>query len=130
MRVEKNEIISEKDVFMPCTHTMTQTVRGSLTLLLLCCARQVGEPNVVLLLNCSVDTMSSRLRCRGRSSSSFHPDRDDAVHRRAECFCTSNQAVAAHYERKTLLNMVKKRTAASVQLDAYVLFIQIAQAHL
>ncbi|XP_022613756.1 adenylate kinase isoenzyme 5 [Seriola dumerili] len=75
---------------------------------------KMGEPSAVLLLNCSPDTMCSRLQCRGRSSSSsssgsgFHPgtDRDGAVHRRAESFCNNSQAVAAHYERKRLLHTI------------------------
>lgn len=69
---------------------------------------QVGEPSAVLLLKCSADTMSSRLQCRGRSTSTLHPasDRDSALHRRAESFCSDSQAVASHYEGKKLLHTV------------------------
>lgn len=86
----------------------------------------MGEPSAVLLLNCSPDTMSSRVQCRGRSSSSssFHPgtDRDGAVHRRAESFCNNSQAVAAHYERKRLLHTVRSErfrfVCLPVELDS------------
>lgn len=64
----------------------------------------MGEPGAVLLLSCSADTMSSRLQCRGRSTSSLH--RDGVLHRRAESFCGASQAVAAHYERRKLLHTV------------------------
>uniref|UniRef100_A0A3B4YP69 Adenylate kinase isoenzyme 5 n=1 Tax=Seriola lalandi dorsalis TaxID=1841481 RepID=A0A3B4YP69_SERLL len=70
---------------------------------------KMGEPSAVLLLNCSPDTMCSRLQCRGRSSS----NRDGAVHRRAEIFCNNSQAVAAHYERKRLLH-----TVITIHLDS------------
>ncbi|XP_034744109.1 adenylate kinase isoenzyme 5 [Etheostoma cragini] len=69
---------------------------------------KMGEPSAVLLLNCSADTMSSRLQCRGRSTSALHPasDRDNVIHRRAESFCSDSQAVAAYYERKKLLHTI------------------------
>ncbi|XP_028284197.1 adenylate kinase isoenzyme 5 [Parambassis ranga] len=69
---------------------------------------KVGEPSAVLLLNCSPDTMSSRLRCRSRSTSSFHQssDRDGVLCRRAASFCSDSQEVAAHYERKRLLHTI------------------------
>ncbi|GLD50788.1 adenylate kinase isoenzyme 5 [Lates japonicus] len=87
---------------------------------------KMGEPSAVLLLNCSPDTMSSRVQCRGRSSSSssFHPgtDRDGAVHRRAESFCNNSQAVAAHYERKRLLHTI------DAERSPEEVFAQICQA--
>ncbi|KAM6989887.1 adenylate kinase isoenzyme 5 [Tautogolabrus adspersus] len=69
---------------------------------------KMGEPSAVLLLSCSADTMSSRVQCRRRSSSSFQPasDRDETLHRRAESFCSDNQDVADLYERKKLLHMI------------------------
>uniref|UniRef100_A0A8D0CM11 Adenylate kinase 5 n=1 Tax=Sander lucioperca TaxID=283035 RepID=A0A8D0CM11_SANLU len=69
---------------------------------------KMGEPSAVLLLSCSADTMSSRLQCRGRSTSALHPasDRDHVIHRRAESFCRDSQAVAAYYQRKKLLHTV------------------------
>ncbi|KAF3698693.1 Adenylate kinase isoenzyme 5 [Channa argus] len=85
---------------------------------------KMGEPSAVLLLNCSVDTMSSRLHCRGRSCSSFHPDTDRgrALHRRAESFSSDNQAVAAHYERKRLLHTI------DAEQSPEEVFAQVCQA--
>nr|XP_019969230.1 PREDICTED: adenylate kinase isoenzyme 5-like [Paralichthys olivaceus] len=68
----------------------------------------MGEPSAVLLLSCSPDTMSSRARCRGTSSSGLHPgsDRDDATHRTAKSFCDHSQEVADHYQHKKLLHTI------------------------
>uniref|UniRef100_A0A3P8NXA3 Adenylate kinase isoenzyme 5 n=1 Tax=Astatotilapia calliptera TaxID=8154 RepID=A0A3P8NXA3_ASTCA len=68
---------------------------------------KMGEPSAVLLLNCSADTMSNRLQCRGRSGFQAAPDRDSVLHRRVESFCSDTQAVAAHYEHKRLLHTVR-----------------------
>uniref|UniRef100_A0A668AK14 Adenylate kinase isoenzyme 5 n=1 Tax=Myripristis murdjan TaxID=586833 RepID=A0A668AK14_9TELE len=72
---------------------------------------KMGEPSAVLLLDCSSDTMSSRLQSRRRSSfSSCCPDRDrdrdGAWDRRAESFCSDSQPVVDHYEHKRLLHRV------------------------
>uniref|UniRef100_A0A668AWV9 Adenylate kinase isoenzyme 5 n=1 Tax=Myripristis murdjan TaxID=586833 RepID=A0A668AWV9_9TELE len=73
---------------------------------------KMGEPSAVLLLDCSSDTMSSRLQSRRRSSfSSCCPDRDrdrdGAWDRRAESFCSDSQPVVDHYEHKRLLHRYK-----------------------
>uniref|UniRef100_A0A3Q4HHG2 Adenylate kinase isoenzyme 5 n=1 Tax=Neolamprologus brichardi TaxID=32507 RepID=A0A3Q4HHG2_NEOBR len=68
---------------------------------------KMGEPSAVLLLNCSADTMSNRLQCRGRSGFQAAPDRESVLHRRVESFCSDTQAVAAHYEHKRLLHTVR-----------------------
>nr|XP_020447138.1 adenylate kinase isoenzyme 5 [Monopterus albus] len=65
---------------------------------------KLGEPSAVLVLNCLADTMSSRLQCHGRSSSST--DRFSPTHSRAESICNDDQAVVAHYEHKRLLHMI------------------------
>ncbi|XP_076004464.1 adenylate kinase isoenzyme 5 [Genypterus blacodes] len=62
---------------------------------------KMGEPSVVLLLNCSSDTMCSRLQCRGRPGSSS-TDRE----RRAEIFLSQIQPLAAHYEGRGLLHTI------------------------
>ncbi|KAM6918566.1 adenylate kinase isoenzyme 5 [Xenentodon cancila] len=69
---------------------------------------KMGNPSVVLLLNCSLDTMFSRSLCRSRSSSSVRPtsDRESAVHRKAESFYSDSQALAAHYEHKKILHTI------------------------
>uniref|UniRef100_G3PW58 Adenylate kinase 5 n=1 Tax=Gasterosteus aculeatus TaxID=69293 RepID=G3PW58_GASAC len=81
---------------------------------------KMGEPGAVLLLSCSADTMSSRLQCRGRSTSGLH--RDGVLHRRAESFCGASQAVAAHYERRKLLHTVDAERSPDE------VFAQICQA--
>ncbi|XP_060940214.1 adenylate kinase isoenzyme 5 [Limanda limanda] len=69
---------------------------------------KMGEPGAVLLLTCSPDTMSSRVRCRGTSSSGLHPgsEREDATQWATDSFCNHSQAVAAHYQHKRLLHTV------------------------
>uniref|UniRef100_A0A673BG08 Adenylate kinase isoenzyme 5 n=1 Tax=Sphaeramia orbicularis TaxID=375764 RepID=A0A673BG08_9TELE len=66
---------------------------------------KIGEPNMVLLLNCSVDTVSTRLQRCGKSSSGA--DRESILHRRAESFCRDSQLVTAHYDRRRLLHTVR-----------------------
>lgn len=66
---------------------------------------QMGEPSAVVLLSCSPETMSSRMQNRRRSSSS---DRENALQKRAQNFCSDVQAVIAYYERKTLLQTVSQ----------------------
>lgn len=65
---------------------------------------KMGEPSAVLLLNCSSETMSSRLQCRERSSSSFSLSTDRE--RRAESFCSESQPLVAYYQHKSLLHMI------------------------
>ncbi|MEQ2286630.1 hypothetical protein AMECASPLE_004311, partial [Ameca splendens] len=65
---------------------------------------KMGEPSAVVLLSCSPETMYSRLQSRGRCSSSS--DRENALQKRAQSFCSDAQAIIAHYERKTLLHTI------------------------
>ncbi|MED6289276.1 hypothetical protein CHARACLAT_001167 [Characodon lateralis] len=67
---------------------------------------KMGEPSAVVLLSCSPETMYSRLQSRGRCSSSS--DRENALQKRAQSFCSDVQAIIAHYERKTLLRTVRQ----------------------
>ncbi|KAM8850478.1 adenylate kinase isoenzyme 5 [Spinachia spinachia] len=86
---------------------------------------KMGEPGAVLLLSCSADTMSSRLRCRGGSSTSGllpASDRDGVLHRRAEGFCGASRAVAAHYGCRKLLHTVDAERSPDE------VFAQICQA--
>ncbi|CAB1413445.1 unnamed protein product [Pleuronectes platessa] len=96
---------------------------------------KMGEPSAVLLLTCSPDTMSSRVRCRGTSGSGLHPgsEREDATHRAADSFCTHSQAVAAHYQHKRLLHTHEgQKIDTQVLVDAErspdEVFAQILQA--
>ncbi|XP_071780472.1 adenylate kinase isoenzyme 5 isoform X2 [Centroberyx gerrardi] len=87
---------------------------------------KMGDPGAVLLLDCSSDTMCSRLQCRGRSSSgsSLHLDRerDGASDRRTDSFCCDSQPVAAHYERRKLLHRI------DAERSPEEVFAQICQA--
>uniref|UniRef100_A0A8C5ESA2 Adenylate kinase isoenzyme 5 n=1 Tax=Gouania willdenowi TaxID=441366 RepID=A0A8C5ESA2_GOUWI len=79
---------------------------------------KIGDPCAVFLLNCSSDTMSSRLQCRRRSSSfQVASDKEGVLHRRAESFCSSNQDVAAHYEHKKLLHKVISRSLTTLETN-------------
>lgn len=83
---------------------------------------KMGDPSTVLLLNCSPDTMSSRLQCRGRPSSSFRPASDRDQHQRAESFHSDSQPVVAHYERRRLLHTI------DAERPPEEVFAQICQA--
>ncbi|XP_013868468.1 adenylate kinase isoenzyme 5 [Austrofundulus limnaeus] len=82
---------------------------------------KMGEPSAVLLLSCSPETMSSRLQCRGRSSSSSS-DPENVLHRRAESFFSDSQALTAHYERRSLLHTIDAERSPNEA------FAQICQA--
>ncbi|KAM4551631.1 adenylate kinase isoenzyme 5 isoform 2-T2 [Odontesthes bonariensis] len=84
---------------------------------------KIGEPSAVFLLNCSPDTMSSRLQCRRKSTSGFTAasDTESTLQKRAESFCSDSQAVAAHYERHRLLHTIDAERSADE------VFVQICQ---
>ncbi|XP_068196763.1 adenylate kinase isoenzyme 5 [Antennarius striatus] len=65
---------------------------------------KVGAPDAVLLLKCSADSMSSRLR--GRSTSTPTSDGDSVLNAWMESFSSSSQVVAAHYETQSLLHTI------------------------
>uniref|UniRef100_A0A1A8D8J3 Adenylate kinase isoenzyme 5 n=1 Tax=Nothobranchius kadleci TaxID=1051664 RepID=A0A1A8D8J3_NOTKA len=81
---------------------------------------KMGEPNVVLLLSCSPETMSSRLQHRGRSLSAS--DSENILHRRVESFFSDSQVVTSHYERKRLLHTIDAERSPNE------VFAQICQA--
>ncbi|KAF7222046.1 adenylate kinase isoenzyme 5 [Nothobranchius furzeri] len=81
---------------------------------------KMGEPNVVLLLSCSPETMSSRLQHRGRSLSAS--DSENILHRRVESFFSDSQVVTSHYERKMLLHTIDAERSPNE------VFAQICQA--
>ncbi|KAM4604827.1 adenylate kinase isoenzyme 5 [Polymixia lowei] len=87
---------------------------------------EMGDPSAVFVLDCSSDTMSSRLQRRGSSASTsgFHLDRDrgGVLDRRPESFCTDSQSVLAHYERKQLLHRI------DAEKSPEEVFAQICQA--
>ncbi|XP_015246999.1 PREDICTED: adenylate kinase isoenzyme 1-like, partial [Cyprinodon variegatus] len=81
---------------------------------------KMGEPSAVVLLSCSPETMSSRMQNRRRSSSSS--DRENALQKRAQNFCSDVQAVIAYYERKTLLQTI------DAERSPHEVFAQICRA--
>uniref|UniRef100_A0A3B3S9R1 Adenylate kinase 5 n=1 Tax=Paramormyrops kingsleyae TaxID=1676925 RepID=A0A3B3S9R1_9TELE len=66
---------------------------------------KIGEPSLVLLLECSTDTM-----CRRLSQTVAPPlrpgDSRDAMQKRVESFCSTVELIAAHYERRKLLHKI------------------------
>ncbi|KAJ8418504.1 hypothetical protein AAFF_G00000030 [Aldrovandia affinis] len=63
---------------------------------------KIGEPSLVLLLECSPDTMCRRLQQRPQSGFQSEDSRD-AVRKRVQSFFRECEPIAAHYERKRLL---------------------------
>ncbi|KAJ8406401.1 hypothetical protein AAFF_G00306320 [Aldrovandia affinis] len=66
---------------------------------------QIGEPSLVLLLECSTDAMSRRLLRRAETGprAEVHTD---AIHKRVATFCSTCEHVTAHYERRRLLHKI------------------------
>ncbi|XP_048844615.1 adenylate kinase isoenzyme 5 [Brienomyrus brachyistius] len=66
---------------------------------------KISEPSLVLLLECSADTM-----CRRLSQTVAPPlrpgDSRDAVQKRVESFCGTVELITAHYERRRLLHKI------------------------
>uniref|UniRef100_A0A8C9TN75 Adenylate kinase isoenzyme 5 n=1 Tax=Scleropages formosus TaxID=113540 RepID=A0A8C9TN75_SCLFO len=73
---------------------------------------KVGEPSLVLLLDCCSDTMSRRLLQRagtGMGTVAAGPgeaEGRDATRRRVENYCSTDELIAAHYERKRILHKI------------------------
>ncbi|KAG7456700.1 hypothetical protein MATL_G00238650 [Megalops atlanticus] len=66
---------------------------------------KIGEPSLVLLLECSTDTMSRRLLQRAGQGLRAEGARD-AVRKRLESFSSTCEQVAAHYEHRRLLHKI------------------------
>uniref|UniRef100_A0A8L0DRJ8 Adenylate kinase 5 n=1 Tax=Oncorhynchus mykiss TaxID=8022 RepID=A0A8L0DRJ8_ONCMY len=74
---------------------------------------KMGEPSAVVLLDCSPDTMFSRLQCPVLSRSApqttgSHQERDRHNSRRVEGFNSNCQPVTSHYQPKRLLHKVSQ----------------------
>ncbi|XP_064194228.1 adenylate kinase isoenzyme 5 [Anguilla rostrata] len=66
---------------------------------------KIGEPSLVLLLECPTDVLSRRLL--RRSGAGLRPEAHrDAVCKRLEAFWNTCEQIAAHYERRRLLHRV------------------------
>ncbi|KAM9426870.1 adenylate kinase isoenzyme 1-like [Salvelinus alpinus] len=86
---------------------------------------KMGEPSAVMLLDCSPDTMFSRLQCPVLSrsapqSTGCHRDRDTS--RRVEGFTSNCQPVTSHYQPKRLLHKI------DAERPPEEVFAQICQA--
>ncbi|XP_029888149.1 LOW QUALITY PROTEIN: adenylate kinase isoenzyme 5 [Aquila chrysaetos chrysaetos] len=60
-----------------------------------------GEPKLVFCLDCSAETMNSRLLMRNQSSQ--HSDNTEAIKEAIESYFQASKPVIAYYERKTQL---------------------------
>ncbi|XP_062383468.1 adenylate kinase isoenzyme 5 isoform X1 [Sardina pilchardus] len=69
---------------------------------------KMGQPSLVLLLECSADTLTGRLQQRARTALRSQDGRDTEqdVQRRVESFCSTSQPVASHYKHRGLLHKV------------------------
>ncbi|KAG5285530.1 hypothetical protein AALO_G00004420 [Alosa alosa] len=69
---------------------------------------KMGQPSLVLLLECSADTLTGRLQQRARTALRSQDGRDveQDVQRRVESFCSTSQPVVSHYKHRGLLHKV------------------------
>ncbi|KAL7876576.1 hypothetical protein AOLI_G00115390 [Acnodon oligacanthus] len=67
---------------------------------------KMGQPGVVLLLECSADIMSHRLQQRTCSSLRSREARDRDARRRVDSFCSSVTPVINHYEHTGVLRRI------------------------
>ncbi|NXN94771.1 KAD5 kinase, partial [Rhinopomastus cyanomelas] len=65
---------------------------------------KIGEPKFVLCLDCSAETMSSRLLVRNQSSQ--HSDSAETIKDGIESYYQASKAMTEYYERKTQLSKV------------------------
>ncbi|KAM6305653.1 adenylate kinase isoenzyme 5 [Aegotheles albertisi] len=76
---------------------------------------KIGEPKLVFCLDCSAETMSSRLLMRNQSSQ--HPDNAETIKEGIESYYQASKPVIAYYERKTQLCKVD---AEGTQEDVFL----------
>lgn len=67
--------------------------------------RRIGEPHLVICMDCSADTMTTRLLQRSRSSQRGE-DTARTIAKRLEAYHRASIPVIAYYERKTQLRKV------------------------
>nr|KAF6377115.1 adenylate kinase 5 [Myotis myotis] len=66
--------------------------------------RRIGDPHLVICMDCSADTMTNRLRQRSQSSPG--PSSTAAVAKRLEAYHRASIPVIAYYETKTRLQKI------------------------
>ncbi|NWW73395.1 KAD5 kinase, partial [Climacteris rufus] len=76
---------------------------------------KIGEAKLVFCLDCSAETMSSRLLLRGQSSQGS--DSTEATEGRIESYCQASKPLIAYYESKTQLCKVD---AEGTQEDVFL----------
>ncbi|NXS68985.1 KAD5 kinase, partial [Pandion haliaetus] len=76
---------------------------------------KIGEPKLVFCLDCSAETMSSRLLMRNQSSQ--HSDNAETIKEAIESYFQASKPVIAYYERKTQLCKVD---AEGTQEDVFL----------
>ncbi|NXY02516.1 KAD5 kinase, partial [Pteruthius melanotis] len=76
---------------------------------------KIGEPKLVLCLDCSAETMSSRLLMRNQSSQ--NPDNIETTEERIESYYQASNPLIAYYESKTQLCKVD---AEGTQEDVFL----------
>ncbi|KAB0361868.1 hypothetical protein FD754_006024, partial [Muntiacus muntjak] len=79
--------------------------------------RRIGNPHLVICMDCSADTMTNRLLQRSRSS----PQADDnstTIAKRLETFYRASIPVVAYYETKTQLHKLFASGAQSFGISA------------
>ncbi|XP_061695030.1 adenylate kinase isoenzyme 5 isoform X2 [Syngnathoides biaculeatus] len=85
---------------------------------------KMGEPDAVLLLSCSAQTLTGRLQSRRSSASAIGsaPEKDGAPCWRADSFWADAEPVAEHYDSKMLLHTIDAERSPDQ------VFAQICQA--
>ncbi|XP_043860356.1 adenylate kinase isoenzyme 5 isoform X2 [Dromiciops gliroides] len=68
--------------------------------------RRIGEPHLVICMECSADTMTSRLLQRNQD------DRPEAIPKRIQAYYQASVAVTAHYEKKARLYKINAEGSA------------------
>ncbi|NXW48641.1 KAD5 kinase, partial [Nyctiprogne leucopyga] len=76
---------------------------------------KIGEPKLVFCLDCSAETMTSRLLIRNQSSQ--HPDNTETIKEGIESYYQASKPLIAYYERKTQLCKVD---AEGTQEDVFL----------
>lgn len=71
---------------------------------------KMGQPDIVLFLECSADIMTQRLQQRATCSLHTKEARDRDTRRRVDGFCSLVNPVVSHYEHREVLHKVGMET--------------------
>ncbi|XP_069508988.1 adenylate kinase isoenzyme 1-like isoform X2 [Ambystoma mexicanum] len=67
--------------------------------------REIGHPSLVVVFECSAETMVKRLVIRGQTSHRFD-DNEDAIKRRMESYFKTDEPIIEFYNRKKLIRKI------------------------